>query len=48
MYSAVWVNQFEMKDTCIEFAVDNVSLQGEDKIEIKNKFAEIAIVIFVK
>ena len=33
MYSAAWMNQFEMKDTCIEFVI-NVSLQG-DNVKIK-------------
>ena len=28
MYSTPWVNQFEMKDTCIEFVINNVSYQG--------------------
>ena len=49
MCSAAMVNQFEMKDTCFEFMI-NVSWQGEDKIEFKNKFSEIAVLIsfFVK
>ena len=34
MYSAAWVNQVEMKDTCIEFVINNVSLQG-DNVKIK-------------
>ena len=33
-----------MKDTCFEFVI-NVSWQGEDKIEFKNKFSEIAVLI---
>ena len=32
MYSAVRVNQFEMKDTCFEFAI-NVSRQGNKQRE---------------
>ena len=49
MYSAARVNQFEMKDTCFEFVI-NVSWQGKDKIEFKNKFSDIAVLIsfFVK
>ena len=30
MYSTAWVNQFEAKDTCIEFVINNVSLQGKN------------------
>ena len=30
MYSIAWVNQFEMKDTCIELVINNVSLQGNN------------------
>ena len=36
---AAWVNQFEIKDTCIEFVINNVSPQGnnvKDKIEFKS------------
>ena len=29
MYSAAWVNQFEMKDTCFEFVI-NFSRQGNN------------------
>ena len=37
MYSAASVNQFEMKDKCIEFAI-NVSQQGNNvKIKLKLK-----------
>ena len=39
MHSAAWVNQFEIKDTCIEFVINNVSPQGnnaKDKIEFKS------------
>ena len=30
MYSTAWANQFEIKDTCIEFVVNNVSPQCND------------------
>ena len=30
MYSTAWVNQFEAKDTCIGFVINNVSLQGKN------------------
>ena len=30
MYSTAWVNQFEAKDMCIEFVINNVSLQGKN------------------
>ena len=41
MYSTVWVNQFEIKDTCIEFVINNVSPQGNVKIKLNSKVAEI-------
>ena len=42
MYSIAWVNQFEIKDTCIEFAINNVSPQGNNvKIERNLKVVEI-------
>ena len=28
MNSTAWVNQFEIKGTCIEFVINDVSLQG--------------------
>ena len=38
MYSTAWVNQFEIKGTCIEFVINNVSLQGNNvKIKLKLK-----------
>ena len=38
MYSLVWMNQFERKDMCIEFVINNVSLQGNDvKIKLNLK-----------
>ena len=55
MYSTAWVNQFEIKDTCVEFVVNNVSPQGNNmKIKLNLKVEEIyckketAVVIFVK
>ena len=37
MYSAVWVNQFEFKKTCIAYVINNVSLQRNYvKIEYKS------------
>ena len=43
MYSAARVNQFEMKDTCIEFAI--VSRQGNN-VKIKLHLYCIAVLIF--
>ena len=38
MYSAAWVDQFEIKDTCIEFVINNVSTQGSNvKIKLNLK-----------
>ena len=34
MYSAAWVNQLKMKDTCFEFVI-SVSLQGNNNVKIK-------------
>ena len=34
MYSIAWVNQFEIKDKCIEFVINNVSPEGND-VKIK-------------
>ena len=55
MYSTAWVNQFEIKDTCVEFVINNVSPQGNNmKIKLNLKVEEIyckketAVVIFVK
>ena len=48
MYSTTWVNQFEIKNTCIEFVI-NVSLQGnvKRKLNLKwKKFTEITVLIF--
>ena len=36
MYSTAWVNQLEIKDTSIEFVINNVSRQG-NKIKLKIK-----------
>ena len=41
MYSTVWVSQFEIKNTCTEFAVNNVSPQGNVKIKLHLKMEEI-------
>ena len=30
MYYTAWVNQFEIKDTCIEFVTNNVSPQAKN------------------
>ena len=49
MYSTAWVNQIEIKETCIEFVINNVSAQGNVKIKLNlkvEKFAEIAVLIF--
>ena len=35
MCSSAWVNQFEIKGTCIEFVINNVSPQGNVKIKSK-------------
>ena len=45
MHSAARVNQFEMKDACFEFSI-NVSREVNNvKIEFKNKFVEITVLI---
>ena len=36
MHSTEWMNQFEIKDTSIEFVINNVSRQG-NKIKLKIK-----------
>ena len=42
MYSTGYVNQFEIKDTSIEFVINNVSLQGNNvKIKLNLKVEEI-------
>ena len=41
MYSTAWANQFEIKDTCIEFVVNNVSPQCNVKIILNLKLEEI-------
>ena len=49
MYSNAWVNQFEIKDKCTEFMINNVSLQGNVKMKLNlqlENFAEIAVLIF--
>ena len=45
MHSAARVNQFEMKDACFEFAVNVSRKVNNVKIEFKNKFVEIAVLI---
>ena len=41
MYSTAWVNQSEIKETCIEFAINNVSPQCNVKIILNLKVEEI-------
>ena len=42
MYSAVWVDQFEIKDMHTEFMINNVSPQGNNvKIKLNLKLEEI-------
>ena len=41
MYSTAWVNQFEIKDTRIEFVINNVSPQGNVKIKLNSKVQEV-------
>ena len=41
MYSTAWLNQAEIKDTCIEFVINNVSLQGNLKIKLNLKMEEV-------
>ena len=36
MFSASWVNQFETKDTCIKFVINNASSQG-NHVKIKRR-----------
>ena len=45
MHSAARVNQFEMKDACFEFAINVSRKVNNVKIEFKNKFVEIAVLI---
>ena len=38
MYSTLWMNQFKIKDACIEFMTNNASLQDNNvkmKIDLK-------------
>ena len=49
MYSAAWVNQFEMKYTCIELVINNVSLQGNNvktKYNLKIDLQRFLVLIF--
>ena len=42
MCSTAWVNQIEIKDTCIEFVINNVSLQGNNvRTKLNLKVEEI-------
>ena len=41
MYSTASVNQFEIKETCIEFVINNVSAQGNVKIKLNLKVEDI-------
>ena len=42
MYSAAWVNQFEIKGACSELVIDNISLQGNNvKIKLNLKMEKI-------
>ena len=41
MYSTAWVNQFEIKDMCIEFVINNASPQGNVKIKLNLNVEEI-------
>ena len=45
MHSAARVNQLEMKDACFEFAINVSRKVNNVKIEFKNKFVEIAVLI---
>ena len=43
MSSASWMNQFEIKDTCIEFVIRNVSPLGNNlKIKFNLKEEEVS------
>ena len=42
MFSTAWVNQCEIKDTCTEFVINNISPQSNDvKIKLNLKVEEI-------
>ena len=42
MYPTAWMNQFEIKDKCIEFVINNVSPQGNSvKIKLNLKVEQI-------
>ena len=41
VYLTAWVNQFKIKDACIEFVINNVSRQGNVKIKFNLKIEEI-------
>ena len=42
MHSTAWVKQFESKDTCVEFVINNVSTQSNVKITLNLKVEEIS------
>ena len=51
IYSTARFNQFENKDVCIEFVINNVSAQGNNNVKIKlylkvEESPEIAVLIF--
>ena len=48
IHSAARVNQLEMKDACFEFAINVSRKVNNVKIEFKNKFVEIAVLIVYK
>ena len=41
MYSTAWLNQVEIKDTYIEFGINNVSLQDNVNIKLNLKMEEV-------
>ena len=41
MYSTAWLNQVEIKDTRIEFVINNVSLQCNVRIKSNLKMEEV-------
>ena len=46
MYLTTWVDQFEIKDTCTEFVINNVSPQGNSvKIKLNLKLEKNIIIL---
>ena len=43
MYSTAWMNQFEIKDRCNEFVINNVSAQGNVNIKLNSKVTAVLI-----